>query len=247
MLTLESELQNEFHNERPMAQCSGPKILTTVDNTAGGCADTNKTPTTQPLRLEQFSEISRSSPTPWTTVTNSDPQYVSKHGLGPDDKPSLKKDIAIIFGIHGPNQCHRTIFCTAGRNVRSPACTCGHYPHEGSKMIHSPRIHVVPFATPLERWCSPLAAIGCQHTQMASSQPTTSVHETSEGAAGRALANATSAAGQRCGAGFAHRSVHDVAEGSRTAGHDVAQASRSVAATALPRHLVPPTPPPTTA
>ena len=70
---------------------SAAGLILTLWITAGGCADTNKTPTTQPLTLEQRNQQILADPMDYGP--NSDPQYVSQHGLGPDDKPSLKKDI----------------------------------------------------------------------------------------------------------------------------------------------------------
>ncbi len=70
---------------------SAAGVIVTLGITVGGCNDTNKTPTTQPLTLEQRNQQILSDPMGYGP--NSDPMYVSQHGLGPDDKPSLKKDI----------------------------------------------------------------------------------------------------------------------------------------------------------
>ncbi len=58
---------------------------------AGGCADTNKQPTTQPLTLEQRNQ--KIIDDPMGVGPNEDPSFVTKNGLGPDDRPTLKKDI----------------------------------------------------------------------------------------------------------------------------------------------------------
>jgi hypothetical protein len=59
--------------------------------TAGGCADTSKQPTTQPLTLEQRNQ--KVMDDPMAAGPNEDPNYVSQHGLGADPKPSLKQDV----------------------------------------------------------------------------------------------------------------------------------------------------------
>ena len=59
--------------------------------TAAGCADTNKQATTQPLTLQQRNQ--KILDDPMNVGPNEDPSYVAQHGLGADDKPSLKKDI----------------------------------------------------------------------------------------------------------------------------------------------------------
>ena len=59
--------------------------------TTAGCADTNKGPTTQPLTLEQRNQ--KVIDDPMNAGPNEDPSYLSQHGLGGSDKPTMKKDI----------------------------------------------------------------------------------------------------------------------------------------------------------
>jgi hypothetical protein len=67
-------------------------VIAALWTTAVGCADTQKKPpTTQPLTLEQRNK--KILDDPMSVGPNSDPGYVAEHGLGPDDKPSMKKDI----------------------------------------------------------------------------------------------------------------------------------------------------------
>jgi len=56
-----------------------------------GCADTNKGATTQPMTLQERNQKILQDPMAYGP--DSDPSYVSQHGLGNDEKPSLKKDI----------------------------------------------------------------------------------------------------------------------------------------------------------
>jgi hypothetical protein len=58
---------------------------------AAGCADTAKAPATQPQTLAQRNQQILNDP--MNVGPNDDPNYVGQHGLGPDAKPTLKKDI----------------------------------------------------------------------------------------------------------------------------------------------------------
>ena len=56
-----------------------------------GCADNNKTPTTKPETVEQRQQDALQDPFGYGPKT--DPDYLAKHGLDADGKPTLKSDV----------------------------------------------------------------------------------------------------------------------------------------------------------